>query len=392
MQTISEFIDKWRASGGSERANYVLFLSELTEVLGLDKPMPATADGLNDHYRFERPVVSGVPGENSTKFMDLYKRGAFVLETKQGTQKRSADAGQTALPGFDTPPKRTGHGVRGTRAWDKMLLKARGQADNYARAIAREDGWPPFLIICDVGYVFEIYADFSGQGHGYTQFPDGKSFRVFLEDLEDPAIQERFRAIWNDPLSLDPAKTAARVTREIADQLAHLGRSFETQGHAPDKVASFLMRCLFSMFAEDVELLERDSFTNLLISLQDTPEAVAPMLEELWEKMDKGAFSTALRAKVLRFNGGLFADNESLPLDSQQLALLIGAAKKDWRFVEPAIFGTLLERALDKRQRHKLGAHYTPRAYVERLVMPTVIEPLREDWQAVQASALTLAD
>jgi hypothetical protein len=48
--------------------------------------------------------------------------------------------------------------------------------------------------------------------------------------------------------------------------------------------------------------------------------------------------------------------------------------------VEPAIFGTLLERALDPDERHKLGAHYTPRAYVERLVLPTVIEPLREDW------------
>ncbi|NNU85496.1 class I SAM-dependent DNA methyltransferase, partial [Geobacillus sp. BMUD] len=51
----------------------------------------------------------------------------------------------------------------------------------------------------------------------------------------------------------------------------------------------------------------------------------------------------------------------------------------------------LLERALDKRQRHKLGAHYTPRKYVERLVVPTVIEPLREDWRDVQAAVQLLA-
>src|SRR5690606_8361390 len=57
---------------------------------------------------------------------------------------------------------------------------------------------------------------------------------------------------------------------------------------------------------------------------------------------------------------------------------------------EPAIFGTLLERALDPRERHKLGAHYTPRAYVERLVLPTVIEPLREDWANARTAALTL--
>ena len=58
--------------------------------------------------------------------------------------------------------------------------------------------------------------------------------------------------------------------------------------------------------------------------------------------------------------------------------------------MEPAIFGTLLERALDPRERHKLGAHYTPRAYVERLVMPTIIEPLRAEWQSVIAAATQL--
>lgn len=392
MQNISEFIERWETSGGSERANYALFLTELADVLGLEKPLPATDTGENDHYRFERPVASAVIGENSKKFIDLYRRGSFILETKQGAQAKVADPNQPEL--LEAPKvRRVGHGVRGTRTWDKSMVKARGQADNYARGIAREDGWPPFIIVCDVGYVFEIYADFSGQGHGYTQYPDGNSYRVFLQDLSDPEIQQLLRDIWNDPLALDTSKRSAAVTREIADQLARLGRSFEQQGHEADKVASFLMRCLFSMFAEDVELLPKDSFTNLLLAAKDTPELAAPLLEELWERMNTGkGVSTAIRAKVLQFNGGLFADNGALPLDTQQIALLIGAARQDWTAVEPAIFGTLLERALDKRQRHKLGAHYTPRAYVERLVMPTVIEPLRSDWQDVQASVLTLKD
>ncbi|TAG44445.1 MAG: hypothetical protein EAZ30_17230, partial [Betaproteobacteria bacterium] len=34
---------------------------------------------------------------------------------------------------------------------------------------------------------------------------------------------------------------------------------------------------------------------------------------------------------------------------------------------------------------------YTPRAYVERLVLPTVIEPLRAEWSDAQAAALLLA-
>jgi hypothetical protein len=111
--------------------------------------------------------------------------------------------------------------------------------------------------------------------------------------------------------------------------------------------------------------------------------------------MDVGGFSAALVKPVLKFNGKLFkgasADGYSLLLTTKQIDLLILAAQANWREVEPAIFGTLLERALDPAERHSLGAHYTPRAYVERLVLPTVMEPLRAEWGNAQAAALLLA-
>ncbi len=115
------------------------------------------------------------------------------------------------------------------------------------------------------------------------------------------------------------------------------------------------------------------------------------MAEDLWRTMNSGGFSPILRKRLLRFNGGLFAESDALPLTRPMLELLHEAAGADWTDVEPAIFGTLLERALSTAERHKLGAHYTPRAYVERLVLPTVIEPLREDWQAAFAAAVTAA-
>lgn len=271
------------------------------------------------------------------------------------------------------------------------MLRARNQADGYARAVAREDGWPPFLLIVDVGHVIEVYADFSGQGQGYTQFPDGNRYRITLDDLRDEATRARLQAIWNDPHSLDPTRVSAQVTRQVAAHLAELGRSFEAQGHAPEAVARFLMRALFTMFAEDVQLIPEGAFSKLLKDRRGHPEHAAPMLESLWQTMNTGGFSPALSCDLKRFNGGLFREATALPLSEMQLGLLIQAASHDWREVEPAIFGTLLERALDTRQRHKLGAHYTPRAYVERLVNPTVIEPLRAEWRDVQAAAVTLA-
>jgi len=152
---------------------------------------------------------------------------------------------------------------------------ARAQADGYARAVSRTDGWPPFLMIVDVGHVIELYSDFSGQGQGYTQYPDGNRYRITLDDLRNEATRDRLRLIWTDPHALDPSKISAQVTREVAGHLAALGRSFEGQGHEPEQVARFLMRCLFTMFAEDVELLPKESFRNLLIDIKDrNPEAL----------------------------------------------------------------------------------------------------------------------
>jgi hypothetical protein len=382
------FIARWRDSSASERANYQMFLSELAVLLGQDPPDPARGTPDLDGYCFDRPVP--FRGTGSTGFIDLYKRGCFVLEAKQGSSTAaSSHQGQLALLPDAPAATRRGTAVRGTRGWDDAMVRARGQAEQYARALP--DEYPPFLVTVDIGHVIELFADFSRTGKNYTHFPDATRFRIRLEDLRDPAVRDRLRLVWSDPDALDPARTAARVTREIATRLAALGLSFEAQGHAPDRVARFLMRCLFSMFAEDVRLIPEHSFRDLLTGLRGTPEHVAPTLTALWASMDQGGFSPVLRRDVLRFNGGLFADTEALPTDNLQLSLLIEAASADWREVEPAIFGTLLERALSPRERHKLGAHYTPRPYVERLVLPTLVEPLRADWENARAAALRLA-
>ena len=153
-------ISQLRAS----RANYQLFVIELTELLGVDRPNPATDDDSNDHYRFERPVTFAHTHKRTTGFIDVYRSGHFVLETKQGVNQKKNLTIDLAKGIPPRAQKRIGHGVRGTAAWDDTMLKARNQADNYARAVAKGDGWPPFLMIVDVGHVIELYADFSKQG------------------------------------------------------------------------------------------------------------------------------------------------------------------------------------------------------------------------------------
>ncbi|MDX9972038.1 MAG: class I SAM-dependent DNA methyltransferase [FCB group bacterium] len=365
---VSGFIGRWQSAGAAERANYQMFLSELCDLLGVLRPDPAANDFSLNAYVFERAVTfHNGDGTTSAGRIDLYKRGCFVLEAK-GVLKKDNDA------------------------WGNAMLRAKGQAEGYIRALPADEGRPPLLLVVDVGHSIELYSEFTRTGGMYVPFPDPRSHRVFLADLAKPEVLDTLRAVWTDPLSLDPARRSARVTREIAGRLAELAKSLEATGNDPQAVAQFLMRCLFTMFAEDVGLLGKGGFLGLLDSLRGSADHFVPLVEELWGKMKKGGYSTALREQVLRFNGGLFEDAHALPIGSAQLELLIDAAKADWRDVEPAIFGTLLERALDPVDRHKLGAHYTPRAYVERLVIPTVVEPLREEWAAAQTAAYTLVN
>ena len=272
------------------------------------------------------------------------------------------------------------------------MVQAKGQAERYAKALPTDHGWPPILMVADIGYCIEVYADFTGSGKAYAQFPDRASFRIMLDDLRDPEVRERLRAIWEEPQSLDPTAIAAAATRDIANLLATLARRLEARGHSAERVSAFLMRLLFTMFAEDTHLIPERSFSDLLARTRANPEHLHDQLTALWTAMDKGEFAPALGTKLRTFNGYLFKDREAIPLELAELDVLIEAASADWTQVEPAIFGTLLERALDPKERAKLGAHYTPRAYVERLVMPTVIEPLRADWNGVRTAATQLID
>jgi hypothetical protein len=180
-KNIQQFIVRWQGLvGGRERSNSQMFLRELTEALGL--PPPAPGDSRNREYVFERTVTFREPdGATSTGFIDLYKKGCFVLEAKQSRQKdgKKTVPGQADLLEAEEVTPNLGRRTA-DRAWDVLMMNARRQAEDYAKALEPSEGWPPFLIVCDVGHhCFEVFADFSGQGKSYQQFPDRNGFRIY---------------------------------------------------------------------------------------------------------------------------------------------------------------------------------------------------------------------
>jgi hypothetical protein len=162
-EAVEVFIRRWQGrEGGQERANYVSFLTELITLLGLPPPDPADATHEHNDYVFERAVLKHKDEGDSHGRIDLYKKNSFVLEAKQSRLKGAKKiAGQNDLFTADVPED--SRGKRGAdRAWDVLMLNAKRQAEEYARALPTSHGWPPFILVCDVGHCVEVYADFSG--------------------------------------------------------------------------------------------------------------------------------------------------------------------------------------------------------------------------------------
>ncbi len=243
---IESFITRWENSGAAERANYQMFLSELCDILEVTRPDPTSPDPAKNLHVFDRAITRVNPdGSSVTNYIDLYKARHFVCETKQGVSdcsvglrpSRTTSGGEAAestrnptisaalSPGIGIDGRRpplqakSGHGKRGTAAFDKALERAFHQGRGYITSLPVAEGRPPFLIVCDVGHSIDLYAEFSGTGGHYERFPDPKNHRILLTDLRQEKHRATLRAIWTDPYSLDPSKKAAEVTRAISSSM-----------------------------------------------------------------------------------------------------------------------------------------------------------------------------
>ncbi|HEY0971318.1 MAG TPA: DNA methyltransferase [Gemmatimonadales bacterium] len=355
LQALNALAAKWAGAKAAERANAQSYLIELCDALGVERPRPAGSG-----YEFEFPIrVMTRDGGEAANYIDLYKENHFVLEAKDAEDGKSTDL---------------------------LLRRAYGQARTYAGNVPGAVR-PPYIMVLDVAKTLIVWDRWSGR---FESFAAGR--RIDLPTLhERPDDIALLRDVWTNPSARNPGLHSQAVTREIAAKLATLAASLEARGFAQERVAKFLMRVVFTMFAEDVQLLHDEPFRRLLDEVAlEHPEEFVPAAEELWHAMDEGR-RFGFR-KLLRFNGHFFKDAEALPLERSELAVLLEAARADWSKVEPAIFGTLLTRALTPEERHRLGAEYTPPEFIERVVRPAVEEPLRERWAAVQAEVLQLRE
>ena len=320
-----EFVAKWRnIDFGEKQASQEMFL-DICALVGHSTPVE---HGNRDAFTFEKRVPGG--------FADAYLEDHFGWEFKRS---------------------------------DDQLDDALNQLLRYQIHLKT-----PKLLIVSSFRTIRIRTNFSGMETVLHEIP--------VAALDRKENLDKLRHAFHAPDEFRTNRTVEKATEETADLFRGIVADMEQRNEDPEKLARYLNQIVFCLYAEDAGLLPGGLFTEIVHQHNHAPATFDRAVRNLFEQMAGGGLFGA--AEVGHFNGDLFSTADTVEFSGRALYLLYEAAQKDWRNIEPSIFGTLFERALDASKRSQLGAHYTSPEDIMLVVEPVVMEPLRREWETVQ--------
>ena len=327
--TAQRFISKWRRSGefGESQAAQTWFL-DILRLVGHPDPVEY---GDRDNFTFEKPV----PGGRA----DAYLAGHFGWEFKG----REAQLGG---------------------AFDQLL--------RYQVHLQT----PPLLIVSSPQLI-RIQTNFPGKETVLHEIP--------IVELDAPDQFEKLRDIFFDPSAFEPERTVEEVTRETALLFRDIVADMERRSQNTEQLARYMNQIVFCLYAEDAGLLPSDLFTQITENHYRSPGYFNQAVQDLFATMSQGGLFGV--DEIAHFNGDLFDQSEIVELSGVALFHLVQAVRKNWRDIEPSIFGTLFEGALDATKRSQLGAHYTSADDIALVVEPVMMKPLRGEWEEIRRRA-----
>ena len=329
--TPQEFVSKWKRVTAREKQTYQEHFIDLCHLVGHQTPNDYDPTGTRFGFEMGAAKTSGGQG-----WADVAKLGFFGWEYKG----KDADL---------------------DKAYDQLL--------RYRDALQN----PPVLVVSDINHIV-IRTN-------YTSLPT-RTYTLSLEDLLKPESLQILKTVFFHPEQLKPKVTIEGVTREAAAKFAKLADNLRKYGNDSQEIAHFLIRLLFCLFAEDIGLLPEKLFPHLLEQTRRNSKDFSEVLRQLFRAMNTGGYFGA--DKILHFNGGLFDNENVLPLDGADMDIIADIDALDWGAIEPSIFGTLFERGLDPSKRSQLGAHYTSKDDILLIVEPVLMAPLRREWEEIK--------
>ena len=326
--TPAQFIIKWSARGFGERQAAQTWFLDLLRLVR--HPDPIEYDD-RDNFTFEKPVPGG--------FADAYLAGHFGWEFK---------GRDTQLPG----------------AFDQLL-----RYQVYLQT-------PPLLIVSSFELI-RVQTNFPGKETVVHEIP--------IAELDDPTQLDKLRDIFFNPAAFEPQRTVEDVTRETALLFRDIVTDMERRNQSAEQLARYLNQIVFCLYAEDAGLLPEDIFTRITENHFRNPGYFNRAVQELFATMSEGGLFGY--DEIAYFNGDLFDESDTVELSGVALFHLVQAVRKNWRDIEPSIFGTLFEGALDATKRSQLGAHYTGADDIMLVVEPVLMKALRREWDQTRRRA-----
>ena len=320
-----DFIAKWKDTNfGEKQASQPMFM-DICKLVGHPDPVEY---GDKDAFTFEKWVPGG--------FADAYLEGCFGWEFK-GSDDDLADALNQLLR-------------------YQVHLKT-----------------PPLLIVSSFRTI-RIQTNFPGMETVRHEIP--------VAELDQPAQLRKLQWAFFSPAEFRPNRTVDAVTKETADLFQAIVVDMEQHTADSERLARYLNQIVFCLYAEDAGLLPGSPFSQVVHQHYRNPPVFDSAIGSLFEQMAGGGMFGA--TQIAHFNGDLFSNATTVELSETALQRLEEATNRNWRNIEPSIFGTLFERALDASKRAHLGAHYTSADDIMLVVDPVVMAPLRTEWEEVQ--------
>ncbi len=321
----------------------------------------ATPASLEEFVKFCKLYIKGRERQEAQIFIDHFFR-AFGHEgalqagaSYEEAIKKGSKAGNTGFADLVWKP----------RVLIEMKKRGEDLSKHYSQAF---DYWtrlvpnrPKYVILCNFDE-FWIF-DFDSQ-------LDTPVDVVPLEHLQERAGAFTFmEVVYKTPVFRN---NQIEVTERAARHMGELLLGLEERGVEKLIAQRFILQCVLAMFSEDRELLPRDIFISCI---QDCIMGASSydVLGGLFREMNQPGKTPAGRYQgVDYFNGGLFSVIHAIELETEELNLLDETAREDWSKVRPAIFGSLFEATVDKKQRHARGIHFTSEVDIMKIVRPTI--------------------
>ncbi|MBA3267736.1 MAG: class I SAM-dependent DNA methyltransferase [Acidimicrobiia bacterium] len=327
---LAAFAKDWKDYAGTERSEAQTFLNQLLECYGTDRK------GVGAHFEELTPAGG---------FMDMIWPRVCIVEMKRPEES------------------------------SRLLAHRRQALDYWQRSGTPQIPAPRYVVVCSF--------------HRFEVFEPGAVYTEPMAEFGIEELPERQDAL----LFLaggSPVFTGARseLTREAVVLVTDVYRSLRERSAADlDTLRDFILQTVWSLFAEDFQMLPSMLFTRLLDGLiaggdsRSSEEELGQLFRYLAIREPRPSDRSPY-AGTPYANGGLFERPAAVHLEPGELQLLRYAADFDWKRVEPAIFGNLLQGALGRDRQWALGAHYTSEADIRRVVEPTIVDPWRERVEA----------